>query len=133
MSLAMRAAETMMADLPGIVAVYRFGSHGTPHERSDSDIDFAVLGRAPFKPAMIWDVAQELAIKLRRQVDLVDLATASTVLQAQIVTGGERLYCNDAAYCDSYEVYILSAYARLNEERRDIVKDVLSRGTVYGG
>jgi hypothetical protein len=32
-----------------------------------------------------------------------------------------------------HEDYILSSYARLNEERKDILTDTLRRGSVYGG
>ncbi len=102
-------------------------------ERTDSDIDVAILERAPFDSATLWDLSQRLAIKLGREVDLVDLAASSTVLQAQIITNGERLFCSDPLYSDSYEDYILSAYAHLNEERRGILSDVLNRGSIYGG
>lgn len=101
-------------------------------ERPNSDIDLAILGRVPFDFAALWDLSQRLAIKLGREVDLVDLAAASTVLQAQIITGGDRLFCSDSVYSDSYGDYILSAYAHLNEERRGILSDVLSRGSIYG-
>jgi uncharacterized protein len=125
--------ETLKIALPDLVAVYRFGSHGSASERHDSDVDVAILGRRSWDRGVVWDTSQQLAIKVGREVDLVDLATASTVLQAQVVTSGERVFCGDTAYCDSYEDYILSAYARLNEERKAILSDVLSRGSVYGG
>lgn len=121
------------ASLPDVAAIYCFGSHGSAYERSDSDVDLAILGRGLFDPVATWDLSQDLAVRLRREVDLIDLAGASTVLQAQIVSGGERLFCADPGYCDSYEAYILSAYARLNEERKDILREVLNRGSVYGG
>ena len=124
---------TLAAALPDLIAVYRFGSHGSPSERSDSDIDVAILGRQPYEDARVWHLGQELAAKLGRDVDLVDLRTASTVFRAQIITAGNRLFCADRAYCDSHEDYIFSAYARLNEERRDILSDVLRRGSVHGG
>ena len=124
---------TLTSARPDVVAIYRFGSHGSASERRDSDIDLVILGRAPFDAAVLWDLSQTLAIKLGREVDLVDLAAASTVLQAQIITNGERLFCSDAIYSDSYEDYILSAYARLNEERKGIVSDAMSRGSIYGG
>lgn len=80
----------------------------------------------------VWKLSQQLAAKLPREVDLVDLASAFTVLQARIIASGERLWCACASGCDLYEAYVLSAYARLNEERRYILEDVLSRGSVYG-
>lgn len=124
---------TVISALPDVAAIYRFGSHGSTSERRDSDVDLAILRRQPLDPARVWDLKHELAIKLGREVDFVDLATASTVLRAQIITSGERLFCADSRYCDSYEDYVLSAYARFNEERKGILSDILERGSVYGG
>jgi predicted nucleotidyltransferase len=128
-----RIIETLRSALPELLAVYRFGSHGSLSERSDSDIDLAVLALQPLDPLRVWDLGQELAVKLKREVDLVDLARASTVLAAQVVTAGTRLYCADRNRCSLHEDYILSSYARLNEERKDILTDTLRRGSVYGG
>ena len=124
---------TLKSVVPDLLALYRFGSHGSAFERKDSDIDLAILGRRPLEPGLVWNLGQELASKLGREVELVDLAKASTVLQAQVVAYGERLFCADPVYCEPFEDYILSAYAHLNEERRGILSDVLHRGSVYGG
>ncbi|CAN5730634.1 hypothetical protein BH20ACT11_BH20ACT11_16830 [soil metagenome] len=80
----------------------------------------------------LWCAAQELASRAGRDVDVVDLARASTVMRAQVVHEGERLYCADGTACDTFEDYVYSSYARLNEERREILRDILSRGRVYG-
>ena len=119
--------------IPDLLAVYRFGSHGSAFERKDSDIDLAVLGRRPLETERVWDLGQKLASRLGREVELIDLVRASTVLQAQVVAHGERLFCADPAYCETFEDYILSAYVHLNEERREILSDVMQRGSVYGG
>lgn len=124
---------TITSALPDVAAIYRFGSHGSTSERRDSDVDLALLGRQALDSSRVWHLKHELAIKLGREVDLVDLATASTVLQAQVITNGERLFCADARYCESYEDYVLSSYARLNEERKGIISDILKRGSVHGG
>lgn len=124
--------DYITASLPGVVAIYRFGSHGSVYERTDSDVDLAILGRSLIDSMATWNLSEDLAIRVGRQVDLIDLAVASTVLQAQIVSSGERFFCADPGYCDSYEVYVLSAYARLNEERKDILREALSRGSIYG-
>lgn len=125
--------ETLRSALPELLAIYRFGSHGTGFERNDSDIDLAVLARQPCDATALWNLGQTLAAKLHRDVDLVDLRSASTVLRAQVVAYGERLSCTDPVECDAYEDYALSAYARLNEERRFITEDILRRGSVHGG
>lgn len=118
--------------LPGVIAVYRFGTWGTVAERTDSDLDLAVLTRQRLPAAQSWEIAQQLVMLAGRNVDLVDLQAASTVMAAQIVSRGERLHCSDARRCAEYEDYIYSAYARLNEERREILRDIQKRGNVYG-
>jgi len=140
MSRAGDPRERLMADIvthlrsvvPDVIVVYRFGTWGTVAERPDSDLDLAVLARQPLPAAQSWDIAQQFATRVGCNVDLVDLHVASTVMAAQIVSQGERLYCSDARRCAEYEDYVYSAYARLNEERRDILRDIRERGSVYG-
>lgn len=129
-------AETLSKRLkqafPEIIAVYLFGSRGTEYEREASDVDLAVYAGKPLRAAELWYAAQELASEIGRDVDVVDLASASTVMRAQVVHTGERLYCDDPVACETFEDYVYSSYARLNEERRSILEDVLRRGSVYG-
>ncbi len=117
---------------PEVLAIYRFGSWSTGLEWPGSDIDLAVLTPHPVPGARCWEIAQQLAALAGRDVDLVDLRAASTVMSAQIVSQGERVYCADGRRCDEYEDYVYSAYARLNEERREILRDIQERGSIYG-
>ena len=123
----------LRAQLPELLALYRFGSWGGIHERADSDLDLAVLSRQSLPPEVCWEFAQQLAALAKRQVDLVDLRRASTVMRAQVIANGERLFCADSRVCDEFEDGVFSAYARLNEERRAILQDIQERGSVYGG
>jgi len=50
----------------------------------------------------------------------------------QVVAHGELLYRSGSSEVDQFEDAVLSNYARLNEERREIVADLLQRGNVYG-
>lgn len=118
--------------LPECVAIYRFGTWGTADERPDSDIDLAVLPAAPIDPVRRWELAQKLASLAGRDVDLVDLLRASTVLCMQVVAHGERLYSVDDNIVAQFEDGVFSSYARLNEERRHILADVRQRGNIYG-
>ena len=118
--------------LPDLVAVYRFGSVADGTARPDSDLDLAVLCDRALSYETRFDLIGQLAMLSGRPVDLIDLSTVSTVMRAQIVTTGERLYCVDALRCETFEDFVLSSYARLNEERRAILRDIKSRETVYG-
>lgn len=118
--------------LPDCQVIYRFGSWGTDDERPDSDIDLAVLPLAPLDPVFRWDLAQRLASLARRDVDLVDLLRASTVLRMQVVAHGQRLYTADVNAVEQFEDTVFSSYVRLNEERRGILDDVQQRGNIHG-
>lgn len=126
-----RIVRLLAEAIPDLLAIYRFGSWGTDREWSGSDVDLAILPSGPVPPEQVWLVGQSLAEELERDVDLVDLLRASTVMRAQVIHGGERLWCRDPSPCASFEDRVYSEYALLNEERAGILLDIASRGTVY--
>lgn len=122
----------MRKAVPRLTALYRFGSaeRGTP--RPGSDIDLALLLNEPLPELRRFELAQELAIQLHRDVDLVDLRSSSTVMRMQVLSTGTCLASDDDAARREFEMYVYSDYARLNEERREILKSVTKRGLIYG-
>jgi len=127
-----RATGIIREALPDVVAVYRFGSTIRGEERAESDVDLAVLASAPLDPVRRFELQEQLAVALRRDVDLVDLRRASTVMAMQVVSTGEPIGVLDLIEKDRFEDYVFGAYARLNEERRAILQQVLRDGTVHG-
>jgi len=111
----------------GLVAVYRFGSTSRGQERPESDVDLAFLATSTPDPVTVFDAAQALAAALGRDVDLVDLSTASTVMRAQVVGAGTRIHTGDARAVACFEMYALSDYARLEEERAEAAAAFESR------
>lgn len=91
-----------------------------------------MLSREPIPNLRRFELAQELAARLHRDVDLVDLCTASTVMRVQVLSAGTCLISQDDPTRRSFEMYAYSDYARLNEERREIVTGITRRGLVYG-
>jgi predicted nucleotidyltransferase len=108
-----------------------FGTAGRDEMRPDSDIDIAYLSDQHFAPYELFLLSQELARKLNREVDLIDLATVSTVFQAQIVGTGRVIYCRNEYQRMIFNLTVLKKYARLNEERRPIIEKIKERGSVY--
>lgn len=113
-------------------AIYQFGSHVRGNARPGSDIDLAVLARDPISAERLFQITQDLAIQLNRDVDLLDLRATSTVMRAQVISTGQCLESKDEPARAEFEMYAYSDYARLNEERRDILKDIKERGLIYG-
>ena len=99
----------MLDSLPDTLAIYLFGSCASGQARDDSDVDLAVLTVTPVSPQLRWDTAQTLAKLLARDVDLVVLREASTVMRLQVVAHGERLYCRDHAAAGLFETTTFSA------------------------
>ncbi len=124
--------RVLVEAVPDLIAVYRFGSQTGAQARPTSDIDLAILASQPTPAVRRFELEQELALLLHRDVDLVDLRTASTVIRMQVISTGECLSSRDDRERQRFEAYVYSSYARLNEERREILKDVHERGLVYG-
>jgi len=125
-------ASKLDQELSFLWAVYLFGSHASNQAMPDSDVDLAVLGKSPYTAADLFNVSSNLAIMLKRNVDLVDLRAVPTDLQAQIVTKGQRHVLTNFEQIESFEDFVYSSYARLNEERKYIIADIQQRGSVYG-
>lgn len=127
------ALRKLRQSLPGLRAVYRFGSAGSVYETAQSDLDLAVWCLPAVPDASLWWLAQDLAVQCGRDVDLVNLNTASTVMRHQIMTTGERLFMVPPLVdVELFETHVLSEYASLNERRALILHDVLETGSVYG-
>lgn len=120
--------EVLVREFSAIAAVYRFGSTVDGSARPGSDIDLAFLVDHPVDAARRFSVQEMLAARLHRDVDLVDLAAASTVLRMQVVATGKPLATIDRTRRD-----VFASYARLNEERRGIPDRIAGEGRVYGG
>ncbi len=124
--------EYIKKSVPGVIALYRFGSQAKGTARPASDIDLAILSRVALSELRRFELAQDLAIQLHRDVDLLDLRSASTVMRMQVLSNGTCLTTEDEQARREFEMYAYSDYARLNEERREIVKGITKSGRVYG-
>jgi predicted nucleotidyltransferase len=119
--------------LPDVMAVYLFGSFAADAANASSDIDLAVLASAPIVVEQLARSRELLSERLRRDVDLLDLGRASTVMRAQVVSTGRLLLDADPSFREQFEATAYSAYARLNEERRGILERIRSEGRIHGG
>lgn len=128
-----RLVELIAAQAGPVIALYLFGSVAADAQRPDSDIDLAMLVEKPLTELQRWSLAQDLAVELGKNVDLIDLRSASTVLRSQILHASHKLYVADAAAVASFEDFIVGDYARLNEERAGILADIAERGSVHSG
>ena len=124
--------KTIIAELPDVLAIYRYGSAGSKYERPDSDIDIAILANhiVPFQK--MTELAATLMDVTERDIDISDLQKLPVTLRVQIVMQGERIFCKDQVAAEIYDTHTLSDYVRLNEERQYILKDIQQREQIYG-
>jgi uncharacterized protein len=119
------------ARLPDLLGIYIFGSRADGTSGPESDLDIAVLNDGPLDPVALWDIAADLAEIAGCAVDLVDLRSASTVLQYQVLTKGRRLWTRDAR-TGIYEAFILSEKTALDTLRSSLLDDIAKDGRVHG-
>ncbi len=114
-----------------LYGIYLFGSQATGQATPHSDIDLAVLSDTKLKPLDLYNIAQTIALKLDKDIDLVDLRSVSTVFATQIVAHAKRIYCTDEYICESFEGLVFAKYVRLNEQRQIILDEIKKTGRVY--
>jgi len=121
--------------LPETQVIYLFGSAAKGQMRDDSDIDVAVLLPHARAKALgnlaLSDLAFDLMKALRRDVDLINLRLATTVLQKQVLENGIVLFCADEYAREEFEMMTISFYQKLNEERAGILKSLQEDKGVY--
>lgn len=128
-----RLLEIIESSTGPIQALYLFGSAASNHADPDSDVDLAILTGNALTDRQRWALSQDLAVELGRDVDLVDLRTASTVMRSQVLSSGRKLYQRaDDPAIEVFEDFAFADYARLNEERAKILADVAARGEIHG-
>ena len=118
--------------LPDLLAVYAFGSRAQGTAGPDSDLDLAVLTPKKRDPVLLWEVAAELAPLAGSDVDVVDLRTASTIMQHQVLSTGARWWVGDRLAADLWELQVLRDKQELDERRAPLIEDILRSGVVHG-
>ena len=126
-----KAKEFLISKInPSFIIIFGSFANGTTHKESDIDIAFYNTERN-LSSYEVFMLAQELADILKIDVDLVDLAHATTVFQAQIFSTGKIIFSKDETLRMNIEMRALSMYAKLNEERKLILENVDESGNIY--
>lgn len=123
--------QALKERVPRLLAIYAFGSHIQGTAGPESDLDLAVLTAGYADPLVLFDLASDIADIVGCQVDLLDMRAASTVMQYQIITTGERWWAHDIQ-ASLFEVTVLSEKTALDMARADLLNDIQQRGTIYG-
>ena len=119
---------------PMVQAIYVYGSFAEESAaiRPESDIDLALL--LPFTEQhqlMFTQLHDELIRQTGREVDLVNLRHADTILQKEVIAAEKCIYCKDRNKVIEFEMLVLSFYQELNQQRAAIVEQGLKDGRFY--
>ncbi len=123
--------EVLQARVAGLLGIYAFGSRTRGTAGPDSDLDLAVLVAGYADPVALWQLAGDLADVAGCPVDLLDLRAASTVMQYQVITTGQRWWAADAT-APLFEAAMLSEKTELDSARAKLMAIIGLEGKVHG-
>ncbi len=132
MSLKQQTILVLLQTIPNLLAIYAFGSRIQGTANAQSDLDLAVLVEGYADPMHLFELSNQLADQLGYEVDLLDMRAASTIMQYQILTTGERWWVKDPLPVGLFETMVLSEKTNLDEARAGLLADIQARGRVYG-
>ena len=126
--------QTVLKHYPEVQAIYIFGTYGTDDQWTDSDVDIALLLKhqqaKTIGTLVMSDLRFELERLLKKDVDLINLRRVPTVLQKEIVAADRRIHTADEYAADEFEMLTISYYQKLNEERAEILEEIMASGRV---
>ncbi len=131
MDIIKKSTNIILKIRPDVIGIYLFGSAASESMTAESDIDLALLLPKKMDEMRRWKLQEKIAREIQRDVDLVDLLSASTVFSFQVVTNSKRIYCHDLLQCDAFEGLVYSKYIRFNEARQSIIDAIKKRGQIY--
>jgi uncharacterized protein len=106
-----------------IAAVYIHGSFAKNTIHNNSDIDLAILLNKNEKISSLelLNFSTDLDIKLERHIDIGFLSSENLVYSKEVIKNGLRTYCNKENFTMLMEATLLSMYANLQQERKEIL------------
>jgi uncharacterized protein len=111
---------------PSCQAIYLFGSYASGNNKKISDIDIAILldpiVAKKIDSFLLTDFHQDLENYFNKNVDLVNIRNANSTLQMQIIFNSEIIYNNNNLEKENFEMTAISLYQKLNEERKETLK-----------
>lgn len=118
-----RAVQERLKTNDRIAAAYLLGSAEEGRLRPDSDVDIALLPTrgATFSGRECLDLAADLATLVGRTVDLGVLHTGNLVYAKEAVSRGRVIFERDHAARLRFAALVLSMYADLQENRREVL------------
>jgi len=117
--------ERILREIPGILAIYAYGSRIRGEEHPGSDLDLALLlpRGTDVSPDLLAQLEGDFEALAGFPVELAILCLETQVVHCkEVIARGTPLYVADRRALDEFEMHALSYYARLCEDRRPVLQ-----------
>lgn len=109
-----------------IIALFIFGSFGTEFETLQSDIDLAILyEKTPEFEEELSIESEIVKILEREDVDIINLNKTNVIMQMNIISEGELLYCKDEIKLADFKEKVFDFYADYEPVMRKFYEDFI--------
>ncbi len=116
---------------PDVEAIYLFGSFASNQQTDESDVDLALVLPNPIDKLTLFNITQEIAASISRDIDLIDLRDTPLDFKFEIISTGTLIFCKNSEQTLRYEALVMSMYQRFSEERKGILEEIERSGTIF--
>lgn len=123
-SALLQAILEILGDDPRVLSVYLHGSAARDEMRLDSDLDLALLLKpkgGQLTALERQDMANRLAYRLCREVDLGEISSRNLVFAAEVLFKGKLLHTVDREADALCTTTLLGLYLQLNHDRAEVL------------
>jgi predicted nucleotidyltransferase len=118
--------DRIWARLPGLSAIYLYGSQAGGSVHPESDVDLALLLPPDFKVPIstLAELSGDLESLAGCPVEISVLDRRRSIVHCkEVVTRGRLIYSADRAAVEAFEMQTLSEYAQFCEDRLPVVEE----------
>ncbi len=123
--------RVVLSLLPDVWAIYVYGSVARGDDFPGSDVDVAVLLPPGEQIDDILSLMNQLALKAKREVDVVDLRQVGDILRRDVLADGVTVHLGRPAEVLAWEAQAMSRYAQHRESISGILDDFRHSGIGY--
>jgi len=125
--------EDYLSEVPDVALVYLYGSQAAGSATAESDVDIAILFNEFGVPGTdrYLQMEDNMTSRLKREVDLLVLNSASPVIRMQVLNNGTLIIKNDHQTYIRFFVKTVNEYDDLKKVRQINERNIL-KGRIYG-